>query len=56
MQYVAMCSDPLIPANQAPGAQTGHALGVISSHRLIIGKTYKIFSETMRPTAYIFSM
>ena len=25
-------------------------------HRLIIGKTLGIFSETMRPTAYIFSM
>ena len=26
------------PANQAPGAQTGHAPGVIISHKLIMGK------------------
>ena len=43
------------PANEAPGVQTGHAPGVISSHRLIMEKTEKI-SETMGPTAYIFSM
>ena len=45
------------PANQAPGVQTGQAPGIISSHRLIMGKIKKIlFSETMRPTAYILSM
>ena len=27
------------PANQAPGAQTAHAPGVINIHRLIMGKT-----------------
>ena len=27
------------PANEAPGVQTGHAPGVISSQRLKIGKT-----------------
>ena len=26
------------PANQVPRVQTGHAPGVISSHRLIMGK------------------
>ena len=44
------------PASQAQGVQTGHAPGFISSHRLIMGTNLKIFSETMRPTAYIFSM
>ena len=45
------------PVNHAPGVQIGHAPGVISSHRLIMGLTSKVFfSETMRPTAYIFSM
>ena len=41
-----MFSGPYInPANQAPGAQTGHALEVISSYRLIMGKILKkIFS------------
>ena len=29
------------------------AMSTYSSHRLIMGKTLKIFSETMRPTAYI---
>ena len=43
------------PASQAPVVQTGHAPRVIISHRLIMEKL-KIFSETMRPTAYIFSM
>ena len=38
--YVVMFSGPLKnPANQAPGVQTGHAPGVIISHRLIMGKT-----------------
>ena len=48
----------IYPANQAPGIQTGHAPGVISSYRLVMeNKNKKIFfSETMRPTAYIFSM
>ena len=45
------------PPNQASEIQTGQSPGVISSHRLIMGKTSKIiFSETMRPRAYIFSM
>ena len=26
------------PANQAPGVQTGQALGVIIPHRLVMGK------------------
>ena len=46
------------PANQAPVVQTGHAPGDISSHRFIIEKKKRkeiFFSETMRPTAYIFS-
>ena len=44
------------PANQAPGAQTGYAPGVISSNRLIMGEKKIFFSETMMPRAYTFSM
>ena len=37
-----MFSGPLHnPASQAPGAHTGHAPEVISSHSLIMGKTLK---------------
>ena len=44
-------------ASQPPGFYIDSAPGVISSHRLIMGKTTKIFfSETMRPRAFIFSM
>ena len=43
------------PANYTQGVQLGHALGFISSHRLTIGKTKKIFfSENMRLRAFIF--
>ena len=53
LQYVVV---PYI--NHAPGVQIGHALGVIYSHRLIMGKETReiFFSETFRPTAYVFSM
>ena len=45
------------PANQAPVVQTGPSIGIKIFHRLIMGKIKKIFFfETMRPTAYIFSM
>ena len=41
------------PANQARRVQTGHTPVV----HMYMGKTLKIFfSETVRPTAYIFSM
>ena len=44
-------------ASHAPGVKFGHAPGVDSLHRLTIGKTKKIFfSETTRPTAFIFGM
>ena len=53
IKYVAMYSVPSInPANQAPWVQTGHAQGINNSHRLIMGKTIKKSSETMRPKAY----
>ena len=41
-----MFSGPLYnPANQAPGVQTGHALGVISSHRLIMEKKLLLWNH-----------
>ena len=43
-------------ASHAPGVKFGHAPGVDSLHRLTIGKTKNIFSETTRPTALIFGM
>ena len=39
-------------ANQAPEVQTGPTPGIKGFHRLTIGKPLKIFSETIRPTAY----
>ena len=43
------------PANHAPGVQVDLAPGVIGLHRLIIGKHVNtFFSETMRPSAFIF--
>ena len=45
------------PANHSPGVKNGPASGVISSHRLTMGKHKKIFfSETTRPRALIFCM
>ena len=35
------------PTNEVPEVKTCHTLGINSSHRLIVGKTYKIFSETI---------
>ena len=49
----------LIPYIKPPGVQTAHAPGIKTFHKLIMGKTLKIFfSETMRPTcsAFIFGM
>ena len=43
-------------ANQAPGAQSGPTLGMESFHRLIMNKTLKPSSETMRSIAYILIM
>ena len=40
-------------ASHAPGVKFGHAPGVDSLHRLTMGKTKKIFSETKRPRASI---
>ena len=42
------------PANQAPRVQTGHAQGGRELPYAYNGE--KIFSETMRSRAYIFSM
>ena len=43
------------PANQVPGFQTGLVPGIKTFKRLIMGtKTLNIFSETKRPTAYMF--
>ena len=33
------------PANQAHGVKTGHAMGINSSHKLIMIEIKKIFSE-----------
>ena len=44
------------PANHIAGVKIGHAPGVISSHRLIVGKHKKIFSETMRPRVVFFTL
>ena len=36
------------PANHTPGVQIGHPSEVFSSHRLIMGKTFKTFFKAMR--------
>ena len=41
-------------ASHAPGVKFGHAPGVDSLHRLTMGKTKKIFSETKGPELLYF--
>ena len=44
------------PANRAPRVLIGHAPGIINSHTYNRKTLKDLFSETMRATAYIFSM
>ena len=44
------------PVNRAPGVRIGHSMGVIFYHRLVIKKTLKIFSETIRLTTQVSSI
>ena len=44
------------PVNHAPRVQIGHVPRLISSHRLIQGKTSKIVFQTMTSTVYIITM